>query len=137
MGTRKAREIWTRIEFRMDLLERGLNAGLLGDVVAERSLREVQAAKYGEEEEDCLAHSFHSTFLYGNMRQAVCWETNREGGRVFSWGVPAQRPGYRWWMSSGRYTLRYVYPCGKTHITGFEEYEEVPEWFLLIYKRIM
>ena len=39
------------------------------------------------EEEDCLAHSFHITFMLRNLRQVVCWANDCEEGGVSSPGV--------------------------------------------------
>ena len=35
LGAHKAREIWERIDRRLDLWERGINAGLVGDALSE------------------------------------------------------------------------------------------------------
>ena len=59
----KSREIRARIDRRLDLWERGINAGLLGDALVEGRAKEGRVAKINEEEEDCLAHSFQSNFL--------------------------------------------------------------------------
>ena len=64
----------------MDLWERGQHAGLVGGAEAEGAAQEVKAASFGEEEEDAVAWSFHETVLLGKLRQAVRWETDREGG---------------------------------------------------------
>ena len=65
---------------RMDLWERGLHAGLLGDAEAEGDAREGRAASGEEEENEAVSQSFHEIFLSGKLRQSVCWATGREGG---------------------------------------------------------
>ena len=86
LGSRKAREIWARIDHQLDLLGRGIHACLVGDALAEVRSREGRVKRRLEEEKDCLARSFHSTVLLGNLRQAVRWATKHEGGRVSSPG---------------------------------------------------
>ena len=51
LGVRRARDIWERITMRMDLWERDLHAGLVGDAEAEGKAREVRSASGGEEED--------------------------------------------------------------------------------------
>ena len=63
----------------MDLWERGLHAGLVGDAEAEGAAREGRAASGGEEEEE-VSWSYHDTVLSGKLCQAVLRATNREGG---------------------------------------------------------
>ena len=58
LGIRRAREIWARITRRMDLWERGQNAGLVGDAEAEGAAREGRAAFSSGEEDDAVARSF-------------------------------------------------------------------------------
>ena len=55
MGVRRAREIGAWITRRMDLWERGIHAGLLGDAEVEGASREVRAASGGEEEDEAVA----------------------------------------------------------------------------------
>ena len=64
----------------MDLWERVPHAGLVGVAEAEGYAREVRAARGVEEEEKSLSHKFHSALLSGKLIQAVCWETDMEGG---------------------------------------------------------
>ena len=78
LGVRRAQEIHARITRRMDLWERGLHAGLVGDSEAEGAAREGRAASCGEEEEELVARSYHDTVLSGKIRQAVRRVTNRE-----------------------------------------------------------
>ena len=65
LGSHKAREIMARIDRLVDLWERGIHAGLVGDVLEEGRAREGRVKRRVEEEEDCLARSFHSTMLSG------------------------------------------------------------------------
>ena len=69
-----------RINPWLDLWDRGIHEVLVGDVLAEGRAREGCIARSDEEEEDSLVRSFHSTFLLGNMCQAVRRDTDREGG---------------------------------------------------------
>ena len=64
----------------MDLCERGLHAGLVGDAEAKGAAREGRAASGGEEEDEAVARSYHNTVLSGKLQQAVCRATDREGG---------------------------------------------------------
>ena len=66
----------------MDLWERCLHTGLVGDAEAEGAAREGRAASGGEEEGEDVVSSYHDTVLSGNIRQAIRWATDREGGRV-------------------------------------------------------
>ena len=59
----------------MDLWERGLHAGLVGDAEAEGDAREGR-----EEEDESMACSYHGPVLSGKLRQAVRRATDREGG---------------------------------------------------------
>ena len=67
----------------MDLWERNIHAVLVGGVEAEGAAREGRAASGGEEEDEAVARIYHDTVLSGKLRQAICWETDREGGRCF------------------------------------------------------
>ena len=80
MGVRRAKEIRARITKRIDLWERGLHAGLVGDADAEGAVREGRASSGGEEEDEALARSYHDTVLSGKICQAVRQATDREGG---------------------------------------------------------
>ena len=75
----QAREIRARIIQRMNLCERGLHAGLVGDAEAEGDAREGRSPSGGKEEEKAVFWSYHDTVLSGRLRQAVRWATNREG----------------------------------------------------------
>ena len=59
----------------------GLHEGMVGDADAEGAAMEDRAASGGEDEDEAVARSYHDTVLSGNLRQAVRWSTNREGGR--------------------------------------------------------
>ena len=79
LGVRRARKIWARITWRMDLWERGQHAGLAGDAKSEGGAREGRAASGGKEEDNAMARSFHETVLLGKLCQAVRQATDREG----------------------------------------------------------
>ena len=86
LGARKSRETRVRINHRLDLWERGIHAGLVGDALAEGRDQEGRVERCVEEEEDRLARSFHSTVMSGKLQQAVRQATDREGGGVSSSG---------------------------------------------------
>ena len=67
LGARKVREIRSRINRRLDLWERGIHAGLVGDALAESRARGGRVKRCKEEEEGCLTHSFRITLLLGNL----------------------------------------------------------------------
>ena len=64
----------------MDLWERGLHAGLLGDAKAEGASREGRASSGGEEEDKAMARNCHANFMSGKFTQDFRWENGREGG---------------------------------------------------------
>ena len=64
----------------MDLWERGLHAGLVGDAKTEGGAREGMAASRGKEEDKAVDRSYHDTVLSGKLRHAVRRVTDREGG---------------------------------------------------------
>ena len=80
LGVRRVQDIRSRITRLIDLWERGLHTGLVGDAKSEGAVREGRATSGGEEEED-VARSYHETVLYGDLRQAIRKATDR-GGRV-------------------------------------------------------
>ena len=80
LSAHKSREIRASINLRLDIWDRGIHTGLVRDALSEGSAREGRIERSDKEEEDCLAHSFHSTFLLGKMQQAVCWATDCRGG---------------------------------------------------------
>ena len=77
LGTCKAREIWSKINLLLDLWERVIHAGLVGDALAGGRARKVRVAIIDEEEGGFLAHNFHITLLSGNLWQEVFRATNR------------------------------------------------------------
>ena len=79
----------------MDLWERGLHAGLVGDAEAEVAAQEGRAASGGKEEDKSLAQSYHNNMLSRNLRKAVHQVTDREGGggRVSPPGRPMDQNG--------------------------------------------
>ena len=64
----------------MNLWERGLHTGLVGDAKAEGAACKSRAAFGSKEEDDAMARSFHETVLSGKFQQAVRRATNWEGG---------------------------------------------------------
>ena len=128
MGNRRAREIWSRITRRMDLWERGLHAGLVGDAKAEEATREGRAASGGEEEDKAVARSYHDTVFSGKLRQAVCRATDKKGGgcllpdnQCTKTGQPVAE------VLREKHPDMRVPPVENPTCTAFEEYEEVPE----------
>ena len=112
----------------MDLWERGQQAGLVGDAKAERAAQEGRAASGGEEEEDAIYWSFHETVLSVKLRQAVRWETNREGVRCL---LP-----YNQCTKTGRPIEEVLWekhpdmrvpPVENPTCASFAEYEDIPE----------
>ena len=61
----------------MDIWERGLHAGLVGNAKAKGAAREGKDASGGEEKYDTLARSYPDTIFSGKLRQPVLRETNR------------------------------------------------------------
>ena len=80
LGVCRAQEIRARIVRRMDLWERYLQTGLVGDAKAKGAVREGRAASAGEEDNEAAARSYQDTVFSGKLRQAVRQATNREGG---------------------------------------------------------
>ena len=71
LGVLRAKEIWARITRQMDLWDRGLRVGLVGDSEAEGAAREGRSASGVEEEDESVASSYHNTVFSGKLRQAV------------------------------------------------------------------
>ena len=71
LGVRRAKEIRARITRQMDLSERGLHAGLVGDTEAEGAVREGRYAIGGEEEGEAVTRSYQDTLLLGKLWQDV------------------------------------------------------------------
>ena len=69
-GARKAREIRAIINRQLDLWERNIHTGLVGDALRKGRAQEGRVERCAEEEEDRLARSFHITVLSGKLRQA-------------------------------------------------------------------
>ena len=109
LSTQKARDIGARIDLRLDLWERGIHSGLVGEALAEGRTREGQSKISNVEYKNSLARIFHSTMLSGKLRHAVRWSTNHERGGVSSQEMSARRPGNRLQTSSGRSTAVCVY----------------------------
>ena len=63
-------DIRAQITRQMDLWERGLQTGLVGDAEAEGAVREGRSASGGEEEDEAVARSYNNTVLSGKLRQA-------------------------------------------------------------------
>ena len=57
LGVCRAHEIRARITRYMEIWERGLHAGLVGDALAKGATREGRAASSGEEEEEAVDRS--------------------------------------------------------------------------------
>ena len=55
----------------MDLWERGIHAGLLGDDEVEGESREVRTVIGGEDEYEAVSQSYHNMVLSGKLRQDV------------------------------------------------------------------
>ena len=73
-----------QITRRMDLWERDIHAGLVGDTEEEGAARDVRSASGREEEDETVARSCHNTVLSSKLSQAVCWAIEREeGGCLF------------------------------------------------------
>ena len=83
MGVRRAQDIQAQITRSMDLLERGLNAGLVGDAEAEGAAWEGRTASRCKEEDEAVARIYHYTLFSGKLRQAVRQATNRKEGGCF------------------------------------------------------
>ena len=112
----------------MDLWERGLHTGLVGDAEAEGAAREGRATSAGEEEDEAVARSYHDTVLYGMLRQAVCRATNREGGGCLLLDEQCKKTGrpvakVLW----EKHLDTQVPPLENSACTAFEEYEDVPK----------
>ena len=85
LGIRRAQAIRAQITRWMDLWERGLHAGLVGNAEVEGAAREVRAnregraARGGDKEDEVVARSYHDMVLSSKLLQAVCRATHREG----------------------------------------------------------
>ena len=79
-GTRRARDIRSRLTQRMDLWEKGKFRALIDDTEAEVQGR--TGSPLEPIDDDVLARRFQAKVLSGRLRQAVRHATNRDGGRV-------------------------------------------------------
>ena len=70
----------SKVNCRLDQWDRGIHAGLVGDVLVENRAREGRVERRKEEEEYYLTHSFSITVLSGKLRQTVRRSINCEGG---------------------------------------------------------
>ena len=68
LGVRRAKEIQARITRHMDLWERGLHTGLVGDAEAEEAAQEGRAATGGIEKDKAVPWSYHDTVLSSKLR---------------------------------------------------------------------
>ena len=111
LGVCRAREIRDRVTRLMELWERGLHVGLVGDAEAEGDAREGRDAYGGEEEDESVARSYHTMVLSGKLWQAVYWATDMEaGGCLPPDNQCTKKPGERFQRSSGRSTRTCVSP---------------------------
>ena len=112
----------------MDLLERGLHAGLVGDTKAEGAAREGRAASGEEEEDEAAARSYHDIVFSGNPRQSARRSTNREGGGCLLPNNQCTKTGrpvaeVLW----EKHPDMHVPPMENPRCTAFKEYGEVPK----------
>ena len=75
LGVCRAKDTRAWITRRMDLWERGIIAGLVGDAGVEGVTRKGRVNIGGEQEEEAVARSYHDTVFSGKLRQAVRQET--------------------------------------------------------------
>ena len=109
----------------MDLWERGLHAGLVGDAEAEGVAREGRAASGEEEENNAIARSHHDIVLLGKLHQAVLRTTKREGGGCL---LPDDQTGRPVAEVLQVKHLDMRSPSMKNPTwAAFEEYDDVPE----------
>ena len=67
LGVRKAQDIRAQITRQMDLWERGLHMGLVGNAEAEGASREGRSISDRKEEEEAVAQSYHDTVFSGKL----------------------------------------------------------------------
>ena len=127
MGVRRDKEIWAQITRQIELWERGLHAVLVGDAESEGKVREGRAASGGEEEDEVLAQSYHSTFLSGKIWQAVCRANNREGGGCLLPDDLCTKTGQQVAevLQEKHWDMR-VSPMENPACTAFKRYKKVP-----------
>ena len=110
----------------MELWERGIHAGLVGDAEAEGDTREVRVASGGEEEDEAVDRSYHDTVFSGKLQQAVRRATDREGGgcllsydQCTKTGQPVAE------VLQEKHPYMRVPPVENPVCAAFKEYEEV------------
>ena len=114
----------------MNPWERGLHAGLVGDVEEEGSAQEVRVSRVVEEDEDTLSRKFHSPVLLGKLQQVVYWETNREeggGGGLLPYYLCTNTERNFAEVLLENHPDMYVTPIENPTCAVFEWYEDVPE----------
>ena len=116
------------INWRMNLWERGLHVGLVGDAEEEGDARESRASSGGGEEYEAVAMSYRYKLLSGKLSQAVRRATNREGGGCllpYEQCTKTRRPVAE--VLQEKYPDMHVPHMENPTCAAFEEYEDVPE----------
>ena len=128
LGICRAKDTRAQITRRMELWERGLHAGLVGDAKAEGVARDGRATSGGEEEDEAVTSSYHDMVLSGNIRQATLKATNREGRNCLlpddqctKTGRPVPE------VLRKKHPYMCVSPVENPTCAAFKEYEEVPK----------
>ena len=80
LGARRDKDILARITRRMELWDRGIHTGLVGDADAEGAASKGRYASRGEEYDKAVSQSYYDMVLSGKPRQAVHRATYKEGG---------------------------------------------------------
>ena len=102
--------------------------GLVGDAEAEGANREGRAASGNEEEGEAVSQSYHDTVLSGKLCQAVCWATDREGGRCFLPDDQCTKTGRTVAeVLLEKHLDMHVPPVENPVFSAFEKYGEFPE----------
>ena len=128
MGVRRSQEIRARITRNMDLWDRGLHGGLVGDAEAEGDAREGRAASGRKEEEEAVSRSYHDKVLFGKLWQDVRWATAREGAGCLLPGEQCTKTGQPVAeVLRGEHPDMRVPPVENPACAAFEEYGEVPK----------
>ena len=111
----------------MDLWERVIHAGLMGDAEAEGAAREGRAASDRDNQEKSKAWSYHDTVLFGKLQQAVRRTNGRDGGgcllpddQFTKTGQPVAE------VLREKHPDMQVPPLENPTCAAFEEYREVP-----------
>ena len=106
----------------MDLWERGLHTGLVGDAEAEGSAQEGRSASVGKEEDKDVDRIYHDTVLSGKLRQAVRQATSREGGRCLLLEDQCNKNGQPVAeVLREKHPDMRVPPCGEPHVRSLLE----------------